>query len=166
MIRVIIIALGLLCASLLLLEEVNASELYASGMLGVASSGSNSLSETKFVNIGVRSYLGLGLTRAVEGGAWTDRAGAGRRSSGYVSGLIGVEADGPCTARVMVGPALITTPDAYLGGHFQFTEDFFLGIRGKSDNTVGVHYRHFSSAGIYEPNIGRDFAGVEISIPF
>ncbi len=162
----ILIVLGLLCASLLIMEEVDAGDLYLSGGVGIASSGASSLAETKLLNIGVRNYLGYGLSRQIECGAWTDRAGNGRLSSGYASVLVGVEADGPLTARVMFGPAFITTQDAYLGGHFQMQEQFYLGIRGKQDNTVGVAYKHFSSAGLYEPNVGRDFATAEISIPF
>jgi hypothetical protein len=135
-------------------------------MIGVFNSAKNSKSEVKSTGIGYRDDLGFGLKYGIELGGWIDIAGQGRSSSGYGSYQIGLEAGDSTLARVMVGPAFITTPDSYLGGYFQMTEDFFLGIKGKNGNIIGVKYKHFSSGGLEQPNVGRDLAGVEASIPF
>lgn len=153
------------CTLLLLTDEGHADE-YATAAVGIANSGKDSHAETKFVNVGHRSPLALGLTYQYELGGWVDIAGDGRKSSGYGAFQLGVETDGPVFARVMAGPALITSPDAYLGGVLNFTEDFFAGLHGPNGNSVGVLYKHISNAGLEPPNVGRDLAGVQISIPF
>jgi hypothetical protein len=134
-------------------------------MLGVANSAKASHSETKLISVGNRSKLGLGLIQQYELGAWADRAGYGRKSSAYTAYQVGVEAGESFIGRFMAGPALISTPDSYLGGYFQFSEDLFFGIKGENGNTIGVIYKHFSSAGLETPNVGRDFLGISISIP-
>lgn len=168
-VKYILIRLGLMTAVLYLyafwVYTARADD-YASFMAGVFMSGEESLAETKFVNIGHRDDLAIGLSYQYEFGGWVDVAGKGRRSSAYVAYQVGVEAGESTLARVMVGPALITHPDVYLGGPFEFTEDFFLGLRGKNGNIVGVKYKHFSSGGLYQPNVGRDLLGVEASIKF
>lgn len=162
----IVVILG--CTVCLILEKDSpADEDYMTGMLGVFNSAQKSKVETKFLNIGHRSDLGFGLSQQIEAGGWIDSAGGGRGSSGYGAYQIGVETDTEVQGRVMFGPAIITSPDIYLGGIFpQFTEDFYIGIKGHDGNTVGVKYKHISSAGLCSPNMGRDFAGVEIGIPF
>jgi hypothetical protein len=69
-------------------------------------------------------------------------------------------------ASVFSGPTLITSPDIYLGGPLQFNESIYLGIKDKREESIGFAYNHFSSAGIEMPNIGRDFAGLEIKFKF
>jgi hypothetical protein len=144
------------------------AESYMTGALGVANSGKDSLSESKFFNFGYRDDFGFGLTYQYEGGFWTDIAGNGRKGSAYAAYQLGVTVDNsPVVARVMAGPALISTPDAYLGGVFpQFTEDFYFGMKDHRGNGVGVKYKHISSAGIVQPNVGRDYLGLEVSIPW
>ena len=153
------------CTIFLVIDDGYADE-YMTAAVGVANSGKTSHAETKFANVGYRSYLGLGLSYQAEVGGWVDIAGEGRKSSGYGAYQLGVETDGPTFARVMAGPALISTPDSYLGGLLQFSEDFYIGLRGKNGNTVGILYKHISSAGIEQPNEGRDLAGFQVSIPF
>jgi len=146
-----------------LIYRANADD-YVSLMLGTFNSAIESRVETKFANVGHRGDLGLGLSYQYEVGGWIDNTGNGRGSSGYGAYQIGVEAKGPLTARFMSGPSLITGPDIYLGGPFQFTEDLYLGIAGDNGNSVGLKYKHFSSAGFELPNIGRDFIGLEIGV--
>lgn len=164
-VRVLIVA-GVTAFTYLLITDDGYPEDYASFAVGVANSGKASLTETKLFNFGHRDKFLFGLSYQYEVGGWIDIAGQGRKGSGYGAYQIGVETDGPIFARVMVGPALITTPDAYLGGAFNFTEDFYLGLSGKNGNTIGVLYKHVSNAGLEPPNMGRDFAGVTVSIPF
>lgn len=152
--------------TIMLLTEDSYAEDYATAAVGVFNSGKNSHAETKFANLGHRGDLGLGLTYQLELGGWVDTTGHGRASSAYGAAQFGVETDGEVFARVMTGPALITNPDWYLGGPFAFTEDFYLGLRGRNGNSVGLLYKHISNAGIYNRNVGRDLAGVQVSIPF
>lgn len=152
---------------LLFIGNIVRADTYATGMLGAFSTESGSKANNKFVNVGYRDYLGFGLTEQYEIGGWWDASGNGRKGSIYGAYQLGLEVDSFLLARFMVGPAFITSPDSYLGGAFpQFTEDLFFGLQGKNGNTLGVKYKHFSSAGIYQPNMGRDLLGVEISIPW
>lgn len=148
------------------LYSLPSSSLYATAAVGVFNSGKQSTAESKYLGLGYRDALGYGLTYQYEVGGWTDIAKHGRKGSAYGTAQIGVEADAGITIRAMVGPALISTPDAYLGGTFQFNEDFYAGIRGANGNTAGFKYKHISNAGIMQPNVGRDFAGLEVGIPF
>lgn len=140
---------------------------YTTAALGIFSSAKDSHAESKFFNMGYRDSLILDLSHQAEIGLWTDAAGHGRKGSGYVAYMIGVEVDNPAIlARFMAGPALITSPDAYLGGVPQFTEALSLGIRDRRGRSMSAKYQHFSSAGIFQPNVGRDFGGIEVSIPW
>lgn len=151
---------------LLLITSLAEADDYATVSLGVFNSAKQSHAESKFINVGHRENTILGLTYQYEAGGWTDVAGGGRGGSGYGAVQAGVQTNGPIYARVMTGPALITSPDSYLGGYLNFTEDFYIGLKGPNGNTVGVKYKHISNAGITQPNVGRDFAGVEVSIPW
>lgn len=139
---------------------------YSSFMVGVFSSGKHSTSEVKFLNIGHREPLAFGLIHQYELGGWTDTVGGGRKGSAYIAYQIGLEAGDNVFMRVMVGPSMISLPDAYLGGPFELTEDFFIGLRGKSQHSIGFKYKHISSGGVYTPNVGRDLAGIEASLSF
>lgn len=158
------LAIGV-CTYFLIIDDSRADD-YATAAIGVFNSGKDSHAECKFVNVGHREDIGFGLTEQYEVGGWTDSAGNGRSGSAYTAYQLGVQTDGPVYARVMTGPALITSPDSYLGGVFQFTEDFYIGLKGSNGNTVGIKYKHISSAGLEQPNVGRDFAGFEVGIPF
>jgi hypothetical protein len=164
-IRLAILAMVIFALALIFSED-GRPDSYMSGQVGIFNTGKQSISESKFVNVGYRDIWCCGISYQYEAGGWIDRAGNGRKNSGYGAFQMGVEAGDTTIARVMAGPALITTPDSYLGGAFQFTEDFFIGIRGNSRNTVGIKYKHFSSAGLEQPNVGRDYLGAEISIPW
>ncbi len=141
-------------------------EIYLTGAVGVFNSGKSSLSETKYANLGYRTSLGL-FKQGFELGGWVDRV-PGRSDSAYCAYQLGWEVvtNGGFIGRVMTGPAVITTPDEYLGGRFQLKDDIYLGIKDDSGRTFGVKYNHLSSAGIYPINIGRDFFGLEIGLRF
>lgn len=141
-------------------------EIYLTGAVGVFNSGKSSLSESKYMNIGYRSDLGW-FKQGFEGGAWIDRV-PGRNGSLYGAYQLGYEVvthDG-LIARIMTGPALISTTDEYLGGHFQFKDNIYLGVKDDEGRTIGINYNHLSSAGIETPNQGRDFLGVEVGVRF
>lgn len=141
------------------------SEVYSTVAVGVFNSGKQSLSEEKFLNVGRRTNLGP-FIQQVEVGGWTDRAGQGRSGSAYGAYQVGFEVHGPVLGRIATGPCFITAPDSYLGGVFQFTEDFYAGEEDTTGHSIGFLYKHISSAGIEQPNIGRDQMGFQIGLRF
>lgn len=113
------------------------------------------------------SYLGSKLKQAAETGFWVDNAGTGGKSSLFAKWAAGVSPGNETGlfGKAFVGVAGITHKDNQLGGNFQFTEDFGFGIRDKASH-IAIVYTHFSSAGIFKPNKGRDFVTVEIGLEF
>lgn len=98
------------------------------------------------------------LLTAADVGLWTDTGLAqGRATSAFTSYQLGIK---PETEHLYVsafwGPGLISTSDTQLGGNFQFFHDLCAGFQDKA-TSVGVCYKHISSAGISKPNKGRDF---------
>jgi hypothetical protein len=156
----LIITLSIVIAPLNALSD----DTFVEAGVGIFSSGVNTLAETKLLMVGRQTEVWGPFVNRYGVGGWTDCAGNGRSDSAFFSDQIGFEVvTGTGTyASVYSGPTAITATDAYLGGHFQFQEDVHLGIQDQQSNSIGVMYKHFSSAGIYTPNIGRDFMGVEI----
>jgi hypothetical protein len=142
-------------------------QMFLDGGVGVFNSGKKSLSETKFVSIGNQEDLWGPFKDRVSLGGWLDNAGGGRSSSALVAGQLGFEVNSNgLVGSLFSGPALISTPDVLLGGHFQFQDNINLGIQDKSGNYIGVEYKHLSSAGLEMPNIGRDSIGLELRMPW
>lgn len=109
------------------------------------------------------------LIRQYEFGGWFDGSGVpGHKSSLLVSPSIGFNVNGGnLFAQALVGPALISSPDTALGGPFQFNNDFSFGVRDPDTKaTIGLDYKHVSSAGLELPNRGRDFIMFKISLPW
>lgn len=57
----------------------------------------------------------------------------------------------------MNGIGFISDTDVYLGGHLEFNHNLYIGIKDKHDKSIGLSYRHISNAGLFMPNVGRDF---------
>lgn len=154
-----------LLSLLLLCTTVYADEFSFSYGLGVGESAVNSMAETKVIEFSYREMVWSPLYFNYEGGMWLDDAGGGRLSSGFFSIGPGYLVDLGCfEIRNAYGLAYITQPDVYLGGSFpQFHGELYAGIRDKDGNGIGIKYNHFSSAGIYQPNVGRDFVLLELS---
>lgn len=135
---------------------------------GVFKSGESSLAETKLLLIGYENYFyKRNLFFRNELGGFVDVAGNGRRSSFLGGSLLGVNAENSVFyAKGAAGFNLLSSPDSYLGGPIQFTEEVEFGVNGLTHSHVGVFYKHVSSGGVYQPNVGRDFIGATISIPF
>jgi hypothetical protein len=107
------------------------------------------------------------LSYQLEAGYFNDIGGGGRKSSAWFGTSIGIEVNAyPLTLRQMIGPAVLTNTDVYLGGPFQFNNDIYVGLKDKSERSIGVTYKHFSSAGIYQPNIGRDLILIQVGLPW
>lgn len=101
-------------------------------------------------------------------GGWVDNSGIkDRSSSGMIGASTGVHVKaGPFYAQALIGPALISRTDSALGGRFQFNNDVAFGLVDEENNaTVGIAYKHISSAGISRPNRGRDFIMFRLSLP-
>jgi hypothetical protein len=133
------------------------------GGIGIAHSADTGLSETKMLTLGIQEDLwGAFKDRAIVGG-YLDNSGNGKRNSALAAAQIGFEVNrNGLIVGVFTGPGVISSPDALLGGYFQFVDDIHIGIQDTDDNYFGVMYRHISSAGIETPNIGRDVIGLEM----
>ena len=96
-----------------------------------------------------------------EAGYFEDISGNGR-SSFWVTPVMGVRAlstVGP-ELHIAVGPGYLENPDSVLGGHFQFALEGGAAISdGKT--SLGLVWKHLSSAGIEMPNQGRDFIMIQ-----
>lgn len=135
--------------------------------LGVFGSRGASLSQDKFAKIGWEEDLWYNLKQKFNVGAWIDTRGAGYSSNAFTGYQLGFEVTNSIfQMSVWSGPTLISSPDNDLGGVFQFNETIFFGIVDKDQNSIGLAYNHFSSAGLEMPNQGRDFIGLEIKFPF
>lgn len=76
-----------------------------------------------------------------------------------------VETVGGIFTRVGVGPAFITGTDERLSSIFEFNIQYAIGIT-QSGWDVGLVGNHYSNAGIWPPNYGRDFLGLLVDIGF
>lgn len=105
------------------------------------------------------------IKTAKELGLWVDNAGQGGKDSLFGKYAVGVTpgARTGVFGKAFIGVAALTHKDAMLGGNFQFTQDFGFGIRD-TDSHIAIVYTHFSSAGLYRPNAGRDFITIELGI--
>lgn len=119
---------------------------------------------TKMFGMRTESLAFKGLYSANEFGAWVDNR-PGASNAAFTKAQLGVVTgqERGWFAKAFVGPALISSRDAYLGGFLQFAEDFGIGLRDK-DTSVSISYSHFSSAGLSSPNKGKDFLVFEIGI--
>jgi hypothetical protein len=135
--------------------------------VGVANSAKNSSTEVKTLDLGYRVEVYNGIYWQAKAGFWGDGSGdPTRKSSFYLSTGPSLLVDlNPIELRSGWSLAGITSPDSYLGGAFpQFNGELYLGVRDRYGNGTGVKYQHFSSAGIYQPNVGRDFLMMELSL--
>jgi hypothetical protein len=160
MFRISLIVLGILCSRGAFAEE--------GYFLKYIVSAKGNPSSQKGVALGHQDDFSIFQTR-YEGGFWIDNTEKqGAKSSAYISGLLGVEPSaGSVYVNLFQGIAAISCPDEVLGGPLQFVEEVGIGIRDQEKKVaVGLFYKHFSSAGIFMPNLGRDFIGVQVMIPW
>jgi hypothetical protein len=123
--------------------------------------------QVKIIGIGSSRPLGPIFDMQHEAGLFADnRSGLG--PTGYVSpAMIGLETKGPgLYAHYFVGPSLITQTDQRLSSILEFENSFELGIRDYRGISLGANLTHFSNAGLWLPNMGRDFLGVRLNINF
>lgn len=164
LIRFVVTLFVLLTATKALSDEIS----IAYG-LGEAESAVSSAAETKVFEISYRKSIAHAFYWAFEVGGWLDSSGDPNRSSStFFSTSPGYIVDiGHFEIRNSYGISYVTSPDEYLGGSFpQFHGEVYVGIRDDAGCGFGVKYNHFSSAGIFTPNIGRDFAMLELNKRF
>ena len=120
-----------------------------------------SLGSTKAIFVSKQYPLGSSsFIYQLEVGGWFDNTGlAGHRGSALVSASVGLDVSADVFfAQALVGPALITHPDSVLGGPGQINNDFAFGLQDpRTRARLGFNYKHDSSAGLEQPNQGRDF---------
>ncbi len=137
------------------------------GALGVFNTKGSSLSQDKFAKLGVQEDLWFALKQRFNVGGWLDNRGPNYANTAFGGYQLGFEVSNDVLqASIWTGPTLLTATDSQLGGLFQFNETIFFGIKDRDYESIGIVYNHFSSAGIENPNIGRDFMGLEIKMPF
>lgn len=163
--KVILIFLTLILV--LLSRQASADEVFGAFGLGVFNSAKSEPAEVRDLYIGLRKELPQGTFFEGKVGFWGDSAGNGRTSSAFVAAGPGLSVDlRPVVIRAGVNLAAISSPDAYLGGVFQFNETLFLGVKDPTGNSIGFVFDHFSSAGIESPNVGRDTISIQIGQSF
>ena len=157
----------LLLALLFLIPSVAHGDSFFRYGVGVFDSAQYGRAETKSFSLGYEEQWFGPIIRQMEAGLFADEGGNGRKSSGYANYSIGVEANpGYLVMRSLWGVGAISTPDSMLGGWFEFNQDLLVGVKDDKGNMIGLDYKHMSSAGIYDPNKGRDFLLVHVEIPF
>jgi hypothetical protein len=123
----------------------------------------------KAFSVRQESHFIYALHTAREGGLWTDTGSAqGRRGAVFGKGQLGVKPGWDSVGlygKAFWGVQLQSSTDSQLGGLAQFSQDAGIGIRDET-SFVGINYTHVSSAGIFKPNKGRDFLGLELGIIF
>jgi len=136
--------------------------------VGAFNSAKDQRAEVRAIQLGYSEELFLGLRQKTEFLGWLDSRGdMGRKSGGYLAKSVGVDVSpGYFYAQFYIGVGVLIPTDSYLGGPIQFTEDFSIGIRDNDKKSIGVAYKHISSAGIFVPNVGRDFIMLRTAIPF
>lgn len=138
--------------------------------VGTFNSAKDSTAEVKTVAIGIDTVSpfskSLRVQHEVQG--WLDSRGdIGRKSGGMLSSSLGVVVNpGYFYVSTYVGIGLKLPNDSYLGGPIQFVESVSIGVRDERGSHFGLFYQHISSAGIFRPNVGRDFIGVRTGISF
>jgi hypothetical protein len=152
-------------AALMLANSASAGEVLTDVGLGVFSTEGKSLSNVKFVKVGMQYDLYSPLVQRFNVGGWLDsRPYASNAAFGSYQLGLDVRND-VLEMGVFAGPGLISHTDSSLGGYFQFNETVFLGVKDPKDNAIGISYNHFSSAGLETPNQGKDFVSLEIKFP-
>ncbi len=98
-------------------------------------------------------------------GGFTDKTEyPGARPSVFTQAQIGLSIrpkDGGLYASIYFGPGYISNPDSLLGGHFQFVEQLSIGLCDSRGVRLSIFVKHFSNAGIEQPNLGRNFTGLQ-----
>lgn len=156
-----VICIALLCSSI-----SKADTIITELGFGAFNTQGASIQQVKVIRFGAQDTSAYPFTTKTSLGAWFDSGRLGMSNSGFMTHQIGFSVRNyTLETSFLVGPALITSPDAAVGGIFQFNETLFIGLADKQDNSMGISYNHFSNAGLASPNAGKDFLSLEIKFP-
>lgn len=148
--------------------EAPEQETYGRLGVGIFNSAKDNVAEVKTVAFGYNEALFNGLRSQYELQGWIDsRRDLGRKCGGAFTGQLGVDVNpGYFYFGTYAGIGLLYPTDSYLGGMIQFVETVSFGVRDNKQKSFGFFYQHVSSAGVFSPNMGRDFTGLKVGVPF
>lgn len=149
---------------LLILLSINcySEEVFVKYQVNVAN---GSVADAKALGVGYVRNLWILKNKYEVGKIFDNRKGA--KDSFYSFMGLGIQPEvGPIYFNFFQNIGGITTKDSYLGGHFQFCEELGVGVKGRDNTTISLFYKHISNAGIQKPNMGKDFGGLQIGLPF
>lgn len=152
---------------LLISSKICRAEIFSRYGIGVYNSAKYNRAEVKVISLGYQKDSKI-LLYQIEGGYWSDSIISDNRKGSFFGNLSSGIRVTPNSFYVesLWGISLISTLDSMLGGHFQFNQDLGLGVLDKKGKSIGVNYKHMSSAGLYRPNLGRDFFTIKVVIPW
>lgn len=108
---------------------------------------------SKFASISYDSYFNKSSFFRAESGFWNDSAPNQNSSTFYMLGIGGRFGDlSGWNLTLTMNAGFVTNGDSALTSGFQFMESGSLGYKN-----WGVEIRHFSNAGLKQPNLGREY---------
>lgn len=125
----------------------------------------NQITDVKLIALSIDQDIFGILREKYEAGLYVDNTRVNSRV-GYLAYMIGVEPRvGQAYFNGTSGLGMMSGTDKRLGSAFQFFHEFGFGVIDKNDRTrMGVYYKHISNAGITQPNMGRDFIGIQMGV--
>lgn len=122
---------------------------------------------TKIIATGYQGPLWHVLDYQLEVGMFNDN-NQSQGLIGFMGASVGVSVvtHSGFYSKLFAGPALITQTDSRLSSILEFNEDLELGLINDSGVSIGADLKHMSNAGLWPPNIGRDFLLLKVQIPF
>lgn len=143
---------------LLAISQANADAVFFRYGLGFGAPQQNGRGEIKWFSLGIeQDHKAPWVTQAELGVIADQKDYLGRRSGLFLGTTVGPKMQlGPVQTRYLWGVAWISTTDALLSSHMQFTHDLTLGLYDRKSG-LSLGYKHISNAGITLPNRGRDF---------
>lgn len=98
-------------------------------------------------------------------GYWSEKPRKDRSSSLFLASGLGVEPEyKDFNLEAYSSLAVISKRDSRLSTNLQFKHDIGVHYKIGDGYKAGVVYNHFSNAGIKQPNLGRDFVSLSISL--
>lgn len=121
----------------------------------------------KIISFGYQHPAFWVIDYQLEMGGFIDNFERSKASSAFAGPSLGISiVESYYYAKVFSGIIGLANVDSRLGGHFQFNHDLELGLKDTRNIGIGCVYKHMSSAGIYTPNLGRDWFMLKLSLPF
>jgi hypothetical protein len=119
----------------------------------------------RFASVGYAFHPTKSTSVKPELGGFLD-ASPGMANSWFVGVPVGfrVVSGAGLYALAAMGPAYISDPDAALGSHFQFDIEMGFGLVDVDGVGIGFTYKHLSNAGLWQPNRGRDFLTLQVTM--